>query len=567
MRIGVFVCHCGSNIAGTVDCAKVAEIARSYPDVVYADDPMYTCAEPGQAAIEATIHEHKLDGVVVASCSPRMHEPTFRRTVERAGLNRYMLEMANIREHVSWIGRDMNANTNKSAELVLLAVEKLRKNKPLLAKSFDVNKRVLVIGAGVAGIQAALDCADGGVPVVLVEREATIGGKMAKLDKTFPTVDCSACILGPKMVDVAQHSNITLHAYSEVEDISGYVGNFTVKIRKRTTYVDWNLCTGCGACTEKCPSKKTPDAFNELVSNTTAITIAFPQAIPKKAVINAAHCRQFIKGKCGVCAKICPTGAIKYDMEDEIITEEVGSIVAATGYDLMDWTVYQEYGGGAYPDVITSLQYERLLNASGPTAGHIQRPSDGREPKNIVFVQCVGSRDKSIGRPYCSGFCCMYTAKQAILTKDHIPDSQSYVFYMGRASLWSWVWIRSWARPLKSRPTLWFWLWASRPARAHPNWLKNCAFPTTATASLWKVTSSSSLWKPIPPVCIWRACAREPRTFPLPWPRVRQRPPRCCRSLPKTNWKATRRSPRWTCAAASTAASASSAAPSGPSRK
>ena len=430
MRIGVFICHCGSNIAGTVDCAQVAAIARTYPDVVYADDPMYTCAEPGQAAIEAAIHEHKLDGVVVASCSPRMHEPTFRRTVERAGLNRYMLEMANIREHVSWIGKDMEANTNKAAELVQLAVEKLRNNKPLVAKSFDVNKRVLVIGGGVAGIQAALDCADGGIPVVLVERDATIGGKMAKLDKTFPTVDCSACILGPKMVDVAQHSNITLYAYSEVEDISGYVGNFTVKIRKRTTYVDWNLCTGCGACTEKCPAKKTPDTFNELTGNTTAITIAFPQAIPKKAVINPQFCRQLIKGKCGVCAKVCPTGAIKYDMEDEIITEEVGSIVAATGYDLMDWTVYKEYGGGAYPDVITSLQYERLLSASGPTGGHVKRPSDGKEPKNIVFVQCVGSRDKSVGRPYCSGFCCMYTAKQAILTKDHIPDSRSFVFYM-----------------------------------------------------------------------------------------------------------------------------------------
>ena len=232
------------------------------------------------------------------------------------------------------------------------------------------------------------------------------------------------------MVDVAQHSNITLYAYSEVEDISGYVGNFTVKIRKRTTYVDWNLCTGCGACTEKCPAKKTPDTFNELTGTTTAITIAFPQAIPKKAVINPQFCRQLIKGKCGVCAKVCPTGAIKYDMEDEIITEEVGSIVAATGYDLMDWTVYKEYGGGAYPDVITSLQYERLLSASGPTGGHVKRPSDGREPKNIVFVQCVGSRDKSVGRPYCSGFCCMYTAKQAILTKDHIPDSKSFVFYM-----------------------------------------------------------------------------------------------------------------------------------------
>ncbi len=359
-----------------------------------------------------------------------MHEPTFRRTVERAGLNPYMFEMANIREHVSWIGKDKEANTNKAAELVLMAVEKLRYNSPLLPKKFDVTKKVLVIGGGVAGIQAALDCAEGGVPVVMVEREATIGGKMAKLDKTFPTVDCSACILGPKMVDVAQHEKITLHAYSEVVDISGYVGNFTVKIRKKTPYVDWSKCTGCGACTEKCPSRNTPDAFNEFTGKTTAITIAFPQAIPKKAVINAPYCRKLQSGKCGICAKICPTGAVNYEMKDEIITETVGSIVAATGYDLMDWTVYEEYGGGKYPDVITALQFERLLSASGPTGGHILRPSDGKEPRSIVFIQCVGSRDKSVGRPYCSSFCCMYTAKQAVLAKDHLPDSQSYVFYM-----------------------------------------------------------------------------------------------------------------------------------------
>lgn len=430
MRIGVFICHCGSNIGGTVDCAKVAETASHYPDVAYVDDPMYTCAEPGQAAIEEAIKKERLDGVVVASCTPRMHEPTFRKTVERAGLNPYMFEMANIREHVSWIGKDKEANTNKASELVLMAVEKLRHNRPLVPKSFDITKKVLIIGGGVAGIQAALDCAEGGVPVILVEREATIGGKMAKLDKTFPTVDCSACILGPKMVDVAQHPLITLYAYSEVEDISGYVGNFNVKIRKKTPYVDWSKCTGCGACTEKCPSRNTPDSFNELMGKTTAITIAFPQAIPKKAVINAPYCRKLQSGKCGVCAKICPTGAINYTMEDEVISEDVGSIIAATGYDLVDWGVYEEYGGGKYPDVITALAYERLLNASGPTGGHIKRPSDGKEPKNVVFIQCVGSRDRSIGRPYCSAFCCMYTAKQAVLTKDHLPDSQSHIFYM-----------------------------------------------------------------------------------------------------------------------------------------
>ena len=373
MKIGVFICHCGSNIAGTVDCGKVAEIAKTYPDVAFSTDTMYTCSEPGQEEIVAAIKEHKLDGVVVASCTPRMHEPTFRRTVERAGLNKYMFEMANIREHVSWIGKDKEANTNKAAELVRIAVEKLRRDNPLFSKSFESTKRVLVIGGGVAGIQAALDCADAGLDVLLVERESHIGGKMAKLDKTFPTVDCSSCILGPKMVDVAQHPKITLMAASEVTNVSGYVGNFTVTVKKKATYVDWSKCTGCGAC---------------------------------------------------------PTGAINYEMKDEEVTETVGAIVAATGYDLMDWTVYGEYGAGQYPDVITSLQYERIMSASGPTGGHIKRPSDGKEPKSVVFIQCVGSRDKSIGRPYCSGFCCMYTAKQAVLTKDHIPDSQSYVFYM-----------------------------------------------------------------------------------------------------------------------------------------
>lgn len=430
MRIGVFVCHCGSNIAATVDVVKVAEAARSMPEVVFATDSMYTCSEPGQQDIERAIKEHNLTGVVVASCSPRMHEPTFRRTVERAGLNRYMFEMANIREHVSWIGRDKEANTGKATDLVHMAVEKLRLNKILIPKKIPATRKVLVIGGGVAGIQAALDCADAGMDVVMVEREPSIGGKMSKLDKTFPTVDCSSCILGPRMVDVAQHEKISLYAYSEIDSVSGYVGNFEVTIRKKATYVDWTKCTGCGLCTEKCPSKKNFDRFNEGLGVTTSINIPFPQAIPKKATITASTCRQLVNGKCGVCAKVCPTGAINYEQQDELVTVKVGAIVAATGYDLFDWTVYGEYGAGRYPDVITSLQYERMLSASGPFGGHIKRVSDGKEPKNIVFIQCVGSRDKSVGRPYCSGFCCMYTAKQAIMTKDHIPGSQSYVFYM-----------------------------------------------------------------------------------------------------------------------------------------
>lgn len=430
MRIGVFVCHCGSNIAATVDCVRVAQMAREYPDVVFAMDHMYTCSEPGQESIVNAIREHRLDGVVVASCSPRMHENTFRRAVERGGLNRFMFEMANIREHVSWVGTDKELNTNKAAELVLAAVEKLRRDRPLLPKTFKVDRKVLVIGGGVAGIQTALDCADGGLDVTLVEKSPTIGGKMAKLDKTFPTVDCSTCILGPKMVDVAQHPNITLIANAEVDSVSGYVGNFDVTIRKKKSYVDWNKCTGCGLCMEKCPSKKSFDPFNEGVGTTSAIKIAFPQAIPKKAVIDPDACMRLTKGKCGVCAKVCPVGAIDFEQQEETVTRKVGAIVAATGYDVFDHSKYEEYGGGRIPDVISSLQYERMLSASGPTNGHIKRPSDGREPKKIVFIQCVGSRDKSKGRPYCSGFCCMYTAKQAVLTKSHIPDAETFVFYM-----------------------------------------------------------------------------------------------------------------------------------------
>ena len=430
MRIGVFVCLCGSNIAATVDVDRVAEMAKGFPDVVFAKSEMYTCSEPGQMAIRDAIVEMNLDAVLVASCSPRMHEATFRRTVERAGINPYMFEMANIREHVSWVSKDVENNTRKASELVRAAVEKLRLNRGLTAATFEVNKRALVVGGGVAGIQAALDLADGGIHVVLVERESSIGGKMAKLDKTFPTVDCSACILGPKMVDVAQHPNITLHTYSEIESVSGYVGNFEVKVRKKSPHVKWADCTGCGLCMEKCPSKKSPDPFNEYLKPTTAINIPFPQAIPKKATIDPASCIMLTRGKCGACAKICPTKAIDFELEDEIVTEGVGAVVLATGYDLFDHKKYPEYGGGRCPDVITSMQYERLLNASGPTGGHVVRPSDGKEPKRVVFVQCVGSRDPSVGRPYCSGFCCMYTAKQAILTKDHIPDSEVYVFYI-----------------------------------------------------------------------------------------------------------------------------------------
>jgi heterodisulfide reductase subunit A len=431
MRIGVFVCHCGSNIAGTVDVAEVAKRALTLKDVVHAENLMYTCSEPGQQAIQDAIKAKKLDRVVVAACSPHMHEVTFRRTVDKAGLNPYLFEMANIREHCSWIHTDMPVATEKAWDIVRMGVAKARQLEPLFSNEVDINKDVLVIGGGVAGIQAALDLADAGLKVTIVERETTIGGVMAKLDKTFPTIDCSACILTPRMVDCGQHENITLMTYSEVEKVSGYVGNFTVDIRKKASMVDWTKCIGCEICVQKCPSKA-PDVFNVGLEPTKAIYIPFPQAVPKRAAIQVDYCRYFQTGKCKVCERVCPAGAVDYEQKDEIIQKQFGAIVVATGLDVFPWeTGYPEYGSGKIKDVISGLQYERMLNASGPYGGHVHRLSNGADPKTVVFIQCVGSRDESVNRPYCSSVCCMYTAKQALLTKDHCGmDTEVYVFYI-----------------------------------------------------------------------------------------------------------------------------------------
>jgi len=438
MRIGVFVCHCGTNIAGTVDSKGVAARSAELKDVVHTEDLIYTCSEPGQAAIQRAIKEKGLTRVVVAACSPHMHEMTFRRCADGAGLNPYLMEMANIREHCSWIHDDYAQATEKAYDIIKMAVAKVRQMEPLYANEVSVNKDVLVIGGGVAGIQTALDLADAGLKVTIVERETTIGGTMARLDKTFPTIDCSACILTPRMVDTAQHENIEILAYSEVDRVQGYVGNFTVDIRRKASKVDWTKCIGCELCVQKCPSKA-PDTFNVRLKDTKAIYIPFPQAVPKRAAIQVDFCRWFTEGKCRVCERVCPADAIDFEQEDSFLKREYGAIVMATGLDVFPWEDhYHEYGSGNIPDVISGLQYERMLNASGPTNGHVVRPStmdkkgiEPVEPKTVVFIQCVGSRDESVGRPYCSSVCCMYTAKQAILTKSHIGmDTEVYVFYI-----------------------------------------------------------------------------------------------------------------------------------------
>ena len=430
-RIGVFICWCGSNIAATVDVERVSEAIKSEPGVVFSANYQYMCSENGQQLLRNAIKEYHLTGVVVGSCSPRMHEATFRKAAEAEGLNPYMVEIANIREHCSWIHKVREEATEKAIILVRTAIAKVKLNAPLTAGESPVTKRALVIGGGIAGIQAALDIAEAGFEVDIVEKNPTIGGRMAQLDKTFPTLDCAACILTPKMVDCAQSDKIDILTYSEVEDVKGFVGNFKVKIRRKARFVDETKCTGCKICMDNCPSKKGLNEFNMNLNNRPAIYIPFAQAIPNVAVIDPEQCLKLKSGKCGLCQKKCGVGAIDYTMTDKIIEREYGAIVVATGFRPINIDKFNEYGYSENKDVITSLELERLMNAAGPTNGVLLRPSDNTHPKVITFIQCVGSRDLTdCGKPYCSKICCMYTAKHAMLIREKYPDTEVHVFYI-----------------------------------------------------------------------------------------------------------------------------------------
>jgi len=425
-KIGVYICHCGSNIAGTVDTEAVARFAQDLEGVVVARDYKFMCSDPGQELIKKDIKELGLNRVVVASCSPTMHEPTFRRACQDAGMNPYLFEMANIREHVSWVTEDKQAATEKAKALVSAAVRRVYYHQPLETKEVPVNPNTLVVGGGIAGIQAALKIADSEHQVYLVERSPSIGGHMAQLDKTFPTLDCSACILTPKMTQVGSHPFIKMLTYSEIEEVSGYIGNFKVRIRKKARYVNEELCTGCGVCQTKCPWKVDSE-FEAGLGKRKAIYTPFPQAVPNVPVIDKEHCAYFQSGKCRACEKFCEAKAIDFEQEDEIIEVEVGSIILATGFQVFDPTPIYEYGYGRLDNVITSLEFERLVNSAGPTEGDIVL-KDGSEPKSIAIIHCVGSRDEKY-HEYCSRVCCMHSMKFAHLIKEH-TDAEVYEFYI-----------------------------------------------------------------------------------------------------------------------------------------
>ncbi len=428
-KVGVYICHCGTNIAGMVDVEDVARWASEQQHVEIARDYKFMCSSLGQDLVEKDIKDHGLTRVVVAACSPHMHEKTFRGACQRAGLNPFLFEMANIRELDSWATTDSVAATSKAKALIKGAVERVVYHQPLEPVVVEINPNVLVVGGGIAGITASLELANAGYHVYLVEREPSIGGHMAQWDKTFPTLDCAACILTPRMVEVGQNPNITLLTYSEVEGVEGYLGNYTITVRKKARFIDESLCTGCGICEDKCPKKVVDEVFNVGLGKRKAIYRPFPQAVPMFPVVDVEQCTYFIKGKCKACQIFCPPEAINFDQKDEILELNAGSVILATGYDPFDARRIPQYGYGRLNNVFTSLEFERMVNASGPTAGQILLRDGNTEPQSVAIIHCVGSRDENYNE-YCSRVCCMYSLKFAHLVRERLPDAEVYNFYI-----------------------------------------------------------------------------------------------------------------------------------------
>ena len=427
-RVGVFVCHCGANIAEKVDMQLLREHAQGLQGVTLVRESRFLCSESGQRLIQEDVQESGLSRVVVAACSPLIHEATFREACQGAGLNPFTLQMANIREQVAWVTADPEKATAKACALLSAAVRRVRLHQPLEFRQLPVVRRVLVVGGGIAGLEAALRLADNGTPVVLVEREASLGGHMAMIDRTFPTLDCSACVLVPRMARVAAHPKVRMLTHSEVEDVSGHVGRFQVRIRTRPSSVDAMKCTGCGLCVDACPVRDIPSEFDQDLSKRPAIYFPFPQAVPLLPIIDRSQCTFFSSSAtCTACADECPTGAIDFGQREKTHEIEVGAVVVATGFDLFDPVRAPEYGFGRWPDIITSLQFERMCHPSGPTAGRILC-ADGRTPESIAILHCIGSRDIRFNR-HCSSVCCMASMKFALSARWQ-TGARVFAFYV-----------------------------------------------------------------------------------------------------------------------------------------
>jgi len=431
LRIGVYVCHCGSNIAGVVDVEELTQFAKGLPGVVIARHYKYMCSDPGQELVKRDITEHNLTRIVVAACSPNLHEPTFRRAAEAAGLNRFLVQMCNIREQVAWVTEDRSDALDKSKAHLAAAIRRVARHEPLQRQFVRIVPRAMVIGGGIAGIQAALTLADAGKEVILVEREPSIGGHMAMFDKTFPTLDCAACILTPKMTSVKLHPKIKMLTYATVESVEGSVGSYHVKVRRKPRYIDEDLCVGCMQCIDACVFTKArfPNAFDQGLGLRKPVYLPFPQAVPPVPVVDPEACLQITRGKCKqTCVEACgERNAFRFDEQERIEEYDVGAVIVATGFKPFDPSAIEYYGYGKYPNVYTSLEVERLLNAGGPTSGKLLL-RDGSTPKRVGIIHCVGSRDANY-HPYCSRVCCMYALKLAHLVREK-TEAEVYNCYI-----------------------------------------------------------------------------------------------------------------------------------------